>query len=355
MPLLWTDGHYRAGVPQEEVRLVKELEISHLDLRWAHTRIARDCHSLAVSLAKTGQIVPVIVSKDLVVLDGYLRIKALSSLGRDTVMAEIWDLGEQEALAQLLARSKGRPWDTIEEAALLCELHHHLSQEKIAAMVGRTQGWVSTRLALYRNLPDELLGLIRKGSISTWTAMRVIVPIARAMPEHGRILTGKLGTTSFSTRDMQQFFDHYKKANQSRRQRMVDDPSLFLKSLQVHEEQGAAKVLREGPEGTWLRDLRVVTHILARLTHEVPALFPPPSNLDRRLLLTAFEESRKEFLRLESRIRSSDDHGRNEAGHCQSSYEGGPHPDDQPAAQALPEHRQAGDPGLYPVSPALPV
>ena len=155
----------------------------------------------------------------------------------------------------------------------MLSLHDHLSQARIADLVGRTQGWVSTRLALYRCLPDDLLALIREGSISTWTATRVIAPIARAMPEHGRILTGKLAKTSLSTREMQQFFHHYKKANHSRRQRMVDDPSLFLKSLHVHEEKAEAKILKEGPEGAWVKDLRVVTHILMRLTREVPSLF----------------------------------------------------------------------------------
>ena len=101
--------------------MVEEIEIGQLDLRYAHTRVERDHHSLAVSLAKTGQIVPIIVSKDLVVLDGYLRVKALTALGHDTVKGEIWDSSEEEGLIQLLARSKSRQWDTIEEAALLAE------------------------------------------------------------------------------------------------------------------------------------------------------------------------------------------------------------------------------------------
>ena len=70
--------------------MVREIEIGQLDLRYAHTRIERDCHRLALSIAKTGQLVPIVVSKDLAVLDGYLRIQALATLGRDTVSAEMW-------------------------------------------------------------------------------------------------------------------------------------------------------------------------------------------------------------------------------------------------------------------------
>ena len=174
-----------------------------LDLRYAHTRIERPKESLALaaSIERIGQIVPVIVTTTFVLLDGYLRVKAMKHLGRDTVMAEIWDCTEEEALVEILARSHSRKWDLLEEAALLAELHdhYHLSQERIASMVGRTQGWVSGRLALYSALSEDLMDLIRKGSVSTWTATRVIVPIARAIPEHGKTLSENLSNVSLST------------------------------------------------------------------------------------------------------------------------------------------------------------
>ena len=182
--LLIVDGHLRE---------IREIEIGQLILRYAHTRIERRTERLAASIDRIGQIIPVTVRTEegsFVLLDGYLRVKALKHLGRDTVMAEIWDVMEEEALGQLLARSKQQAVGHIEEAALLSDsTTDHLSQERIAAMVGRTQGWVSARLTLYRSLSDDLLALIRKGSISTWTATRVIVPIARAIPEHGKVLS----------------------------------------------------------------------------------------------------------------------------------------------------------------------
>ena len=127
------------------IREIKEIEIGQLNLRYALTRIERPKESLALtaSLERAGQIIPVIVVKEemtFVLLDGYLRVKALRRAGSDTVMAEVWECKEEEALVQILAR--GRKWDRLEEAALLKELHEHcnLSQERIAAMVGRTQG-----------------------------------------------------------------------------------------------------------------------------------------------------------------------------------------------------------------------
>jgi len=239
------------------VREIKEIEIGQLHLRYAHARIERPKESLALaaSIERMGQIVPVIVTKAFTLLDGYLRVKALTHLGRDTTMAEIWDCTEEEALVEVLARGHGRKWDVIEEAAVLRELHDrcHLSQERIASMVGRRQSWVSARLALYNALSEDIIELIRKGFISTWTAARVIAPIARAIPEHGSALSESLSKTSLSTREMTLFFRHYQKATRRQRENMVRDPALFLRSLHAREEAMEAKVLKEGPEGNGSR------------------------------------------------------------------------------------------------------
>jgi ParB-like chromosome segregation protein Spo0J len=139
-----------------QVREIKEVEIAHLELRYAHTRIQRPerVMALASSIERFGQILPVIVLRQgtgaFVLIDGYLRVKALGRCGCDTVVAEIWEGNEEEALVEVLARVHSRPWDFIEEAALLRELHDqcHLSQSRIASLLGRKQGWVSGRLAL---------------------------------------------------------------------------------------------------------------------------------------------------------------------------------------------------------------
>lgn len=340
-------------------REIRQIEIGQVNLRYAHTRIERPRESLtlAASIERVGQIVPVIVTVSFVLLDGYLRVRALKHLGSDTVMAEIWDCPEEEALVEILARGHGRKWDAIEEAALVRELHdhYHLSQGRIASLVGRTQGWVSGRLALCSALSDDVMNLVRKGAVSTWTATRVIVPIARAIPEHGKALLGHLSRASFSTREMARFFTHYRKANRRQREHMVHDPALFMKSLHVREEASVARVLKEGPEGGWLKDLGVISHMLMRLSRQVPVLFSRGQpNLDRRTLLTAFEESRHCFMELEKQIRRYDDYRRDEAGHSQSSRKGCSLPADQPDAQALPEHGQTGDPGLAEIRTAFP-
>jgi len=324
------------------LREVKEIEIAQLQLRYAHTRIEwpQRVLALANSIERFGQIIPVIVLRQgdnsFVLIDGYLRVKAMGRCLRDTVVAEIWEGKEEEALVEILARANSRKWDLLEEAALLRELHdqYHLSQRQIASMVGRKQSWVSGRLALYSALSEDLLELIRKGSISTWAATRVIVPIARAIPEHGKALSENLSKASLSTRELAQFFRHYQKANRKQRENMVRDPLLFVKALHAKEEAAEAKSLKEGPEGKWLRDLRGIAQMLRGLLREVPPLFSSGlSNLDRRILLTAFEESQELFAELEKQIRryDCDDHPGDPASHFESLSAGSSNPTDQPS------------------------
>ena len=96
------------------LREVKEIEIAHLQLRYAHTRIHRPerVSSLASSIERLGQIIPVIALREgmdsFVLIDGYLRVKAVRRCRRDTVAAEIWECKEEEALVEVLARAHTR-------------------------------------------------------------------------------------------------------------------------------------------------------------------------------------------------------------------------------------------------------
>lgn len=323
------------------VREIKEIEIGRLDLRYVHTRIQRveRVSTLISSMERFGQILPVIVLREatesLVLIDGYQRVKALERSGRDTVIAEIWECKEEEALVEVLARVHSRKWEFLEEAALLWELHHryHLSQSRIASRLGRKQGWVSGRLALYEALSEDLLESIRKGAISSWTATRVIVPIARAIPEHGKMLLRNLSKASLTTREMILWFRHYQKANRQQRENMVGAPQLFLKALRAREEATEAKVLKEGLEGQWLRDWRVIAHMLRKLLKEIPTLFGSgQSPLERRSLLEALEESQEQFVKLEKEIRrfNRDDHPGDPTSHFESFSAGSANPADQP-------------------------
>src|SRR6266404_5815699 len=83
-----------------------QLEFHQLDRRWEHLRVRHPARQrrLLASLADSGQQTPIVVvaaedqADRYVVIDGYKRIAALEQLGRDTVEAVMWPMGEAEAL-----------------------------------------------------------------------------------------------------------------------------------------------------------------------------------------------------------------------------------------------------------------
>jgi ParB family chromosome partitioning protein len=294
-----------------ELTHMESLEISQLDLRYGHTRIRRPEALLPLmrSLEKWGQLRPVsVVRLDPpchVLVDGYLRVEALRRCGKDTVLAEVWICGEMEALVQVLIREQERRWEALEEASLIRELHdrHELSQESIARLLGKDKSWVCRRLSLLSALPDEILEAVRSGDLSTWAAGRILAPLARANPEHAKALTRTLSQGHLSTRELEEWFRHYHKANRKQREKMMLDPILFIKALRAKEDESRAHFLKDGPEGKWLRDMKVAGHILVRLKKALPSvIYPGQDNLDRRLLLTAFGDTRSAFVSLEKHI-----------------------------------------------------
>lgn len=101
-----------------------ELEISQINLRYAHTRIMtrESLIRLAASIEQWGQIMPVITVSPCVLIDGYRRLAALKLCKRDTVMVEHWNCREDQALLRVLSVGCERRWDVVAQAALLREL-----------------------------------------------------------------------------------------------------------------------------------------------------------------------------------------------------------------------------------------
>jgi ParB family chromosome partitioning protein len=339
---------------------IREIEIAQIDLRYANSRIygKEALSSLAHSIECHGQIIPVITIPEgpyFVLIDGYLRVFAIKRCGQDMVLAEIWSCEENKALIQALARIRGRKWQAIEEAMLIRELkeRHSLSQVKIAHLLGCNQSWVARRLALLDVLSDDILDLVRKGHISTWAAARVLVPMARAIPDHAHILAERLAKDPISTRDLTEFYRCYQGSNRKKRERMVQDPVLFIKALSASREKDQAEVLKGGPEGKYLKDLQVIRHILSRLRRQVPTvIYPGQGNLDRRVLLTAFEETQKGFMNLEQDIRRLYDLSRHETGNSDLASKGEQDQGDFQGSQDFQEHGPSciagASPALYP-------
>lgn len=328
---------------------IREIEIGLIDLRYEHTRFHKPqrVSSLVNAIERCGQIIPVITVKEgnvsFVLIDGYLRIAALKRCGKDTVMAEILCCNEAEALVQVFMRTQERKWDALEQAYMIKELQerHQLSQGRIAALMGKDKSWVSRRVSLLHVLPDDILQMVRMGHVSIWAATRVLAPLARANPEHATTLTASLLKHPISTRDLTTFFRLYQKANKKQRDNMVHRPMLFFKALHAKDEDEAARWLKGGPEGKWVKDLKMAGHILRRLIQQVPVvIYKDQNQLDRRVVMTAFENTRGLILSLEEKIRrfDSDEKSRNQAGCSDPAPSGGQDPTNQSVSPYLQEY-----------------
>ena len=115
---------------------------------------------------------------------------------------------------------------------------------------------------------------MRAGTLSSWSASRIVVPLARANAAHADQLVNSLADAPLSTRELRCWFEHYQKAIRSTRDHMVSRPRLFIDALRETGEQRAGERLHDGPEGEFTADLRGIETILARLRKRVAALRP---------------------------------------------------------------------------------
>jgi ParB family transcriptional regulator, chromosome partitioning protein len=290
---------------------INDVEIAHLELAYGHTRIRRPRQilGLAESLLRCGQLLPIVVVPaepgGFVLIDGYQRVEAARRAGIDTLQAQVWPQSAPEALCRLLASDGARQFDVFEQAAVLRELKstHGLSQSRIAAQMGRHPSWITRRLALIEEMPQSAIEAVRAGLLSSWSASRVVAPLARANIAHARALIDALAKEPLTSRQLHGFWQHYRKANRALREKMSADPLLFFKSLAARQADDQDRIVADGPEGQWLRDLGIAANILARLHKTARQVFcARQSTLCRRRLTTAFTDAKERFERLQRTI-----------------------------------------------------
>lgn len=177
---------------------------------------------------------PVIVIRDaerFVLIDGYLRVEALRRLHRDTAMATMWPLSEIEALLHHRHLSIAKR-AAIEDAWLLGRLRDHgLAMDELARRLCRSKSWVSRRLGLLDELAIAAQDRVRAGTVPPHAAMKYLVPLARANKRHCEQLLAGLGDTRVSVRDLGALYAAWKRADRTGKQRIVDEPLLFLRAL----------------------------------------------------------------------------------------------------------------------------
>jgi ParB family chromosome partitioning protein len=222
-----------------------QLEFHQLDRRWEHwrARCPDQQKRLLASLAANRQQIPIVVvvmagpPDRYLVIDGFQRIQALEQLGRDTVEAVVWPSSELEAVLLEHAMRTSRRMTALEEGWLLEELERCFGYgvEDLARRFDRSPGWVSRRLALVELLPQEVQQRVRMGEITAHLAMKFLAPMAKVSREDCQRMAEVFARRKGSTREAGQLYAAWRGAATPLRQRILNEPELFLKAQRQRE------------------------------------------------------------------------------------------------------------------------
>lgn len=274
-----------------------DIEFHQLDLRYEglRRRAPEREKRLLASLAQMGQQAPIVVvggdGGSRVVIDGYKRVRALRQLKADTVLAMSWELAEVEALLLERLMRRGESDGALEQAWLLRELHARfaLSNQELARRFDKSESWVSRRLALIEDLPEEIQAQVRVGAIVAHAAMKFLVPMARANRGDALRLTAALAEHHPSSRQVGAVYGAWLSGSAKTRALLVADPWLFLRA---QKEARSAALVGKSPAQQLLSDFGVLGGVSRRASSRLRegiarALLPPEREEVHRCLCQA--------------------------------------------------------------------
>jgi ParB-like chromosome segregation protein Spo0J len=244
-----------------------DLELHQLDRRYEslRSRSAVRERRLLASIAELGQQMPIVVVRDgeqLVVVDGYKRVRALDRLGRDTVSATEWPLTEAEALLLERVLRMGDGDSPIEQGWFLVELSERLGLglDEIARRLDRTKSWVSRRIGLVKDLPVTVQEHVRSGAIGAHAAMKYLLPLARANAGDCGRLVAAIASERPTSRQLAELYATYMAGNSATRELVVSKPALVLRASAASREGASAAT----PVEHLVDDLRIVSAVAHR-------------------------------------------------------------------------------------------
>lgn len=284
---------------------VRPVNVECLEQPYGALRVARPGveERLLVSLEGNGQKTPITVvagtrAGSYAVVDGHKRLRALKKLKRDVAEAVVWDLAPAEALARVYQLQSRGAWNALEEGALVEELHRgaRWSLRKIAGALDRTVGWVSRRLGLVQDLSGPILEAVRRGRIGVHSAVTCLLPLSRDNKGLAERLADKLAEGPFTTRQIQQLYDHCRRGPAAVAEQVASDPATFLKALTA-AKTGMDLSLNTA-ENRCLDQLRLIGHVSLALARRLPEVWASPAPR----LQEAFGAARERFVLLENTI-----------------------------------------------------
>jgi ParB/RepB/Spo0J family partition protein len=283
-----------------------DLEHHQLILRYEHLRLRcpeRE-RKLLSSLAEHGQQIPIVVvasgeSDRFVVVDGYMRVRAMRRLGCDVVQAACWDMGEVEALLLGRLMRAGAEETAFEQGLWLEELHLRfaLSLDELARRFDRSLSWVSRRLALVRELPEAIQQRVLRGEIVAHAAMKHLVPLARANREICERLVEAIADKKLTTRQIGELVAAYRSGGAKTRALVLADPLVVLKARDGTPSSPAIEP--QSPVDLLFRDFEILGSVarraLKRLCEGTAIRLAAPERDD---LAAGFHHAEREMARL---------------------------------------------------------
>lgn len=253
----------------------QRLELHQIKRPYSQGRVwdAHQLTKLMGGMSSNGLRVPLVVieQKDsYVLLDGYQRFEAASQCGWDEIDVEVWDCDAAQGIERLLAMTGAREWTPVEEGYLIKELIRvrSYSRREVALQLGKTTSWVARRLELVESLPTEVLSAVKRGELSSWSASRVIAPLARANSEHAKSLLGWINKDAPSTRQLEALYKQYQESTGAQRANLIANPGLFVKAWDAKKNHQQARQLGTGPEEAALQTIRQLQRLMRKLKRQ---------------------------------------------------------------------------------------
>jgi hypothetical protein len=115
-----------------------------------------------------------------------------------------------------------------------------MTLEELGRRFDRTASWVCRRLALVQELPDVAQEHVRTGRLSAHTAMKVLIPLARANKRDCLQFMEALLKAKCSTRQAEILHGGWTRGDAQVRARLLANPALFLRAREAAQVQDPA-------------------------------------------------------------------------------------------------------------------
>lgn len=256
---------------------IKEVNLEALDLQYEKLRI-RQRHQekkLLVSLGESGQQSPIVVVRSsemgrYIVIDGHKRARILRKLKADVAKAVLWEALPPEALIRAYQIKSGGGYNALEEAWLIEEIHSAgWTLADCAKAMGKSTSWISRRRGLAESLPETVRDGVQKGTIAAYTAMKYLLPLARANIKDCETLAKKISEHALTSRQVEIIYRHYMQGPKAAAQKIMEDPLRFLRAQQ-ETIKGVQDPLLNSLQNRCLNNLKITGNISLALARSLP-------------------------------------------------------------------------------------